>query len=612
MFEDIKSRILSYGNKRNKLVSILGIRKTFNTKTSASDTFRADPLCDDIMAATSYLPDRCGVPFRIKCIFSGITHAPKCPVCGKDCAPIDSDLSAKYACFMKTCGDRSCKAKHAASFIEMTPEILRAHAEAQIKHKDRVRESYRRFASLYASGEFKRLPKANIVSFCENLILRRNRNGKIVRERDFVENVDMLCSIVLETVHMIPIVIDASHNRIDMSEFRFNERIYCIVNSIDTVPVCKYCGGEVRFDGMSNGYSASCPACGVDKCRERKGHMTKPQILACIDTTKYEIVNFPIKSGDYLVIKCKRCGYVSKWWTGNGFLQALTHKDLCKNCEVFDSEAEHEVAEFIRNECGYDVLRNDRSVISPQELDVFVPDRKVAIEFDGFYYHSDDRIGRGYHLFKTNRCNDIGVSLIHVFESEWVSRRDSVKREISLALGHAIEYTRCDCKSRIAEIQQYEYDELARSASVGMLVTDDNCKYYGLFYENELVAGMVAFNRYRHEYDVSGVCVKIGWDIDETAGNMLRLFEGSSNMTRIRLFVDRRFPTHSFVKGLGYDFAYNTKTRGWWFSCKDHRHRFNMTYDDGTQEMSEKMTSNGYKRIFDCGNAVFIKSYSRK
>lgn len=56
-----------------------------------------------------------------------------------------------------------------------------------------------------------------------------------------------------------------------------------------------------------------------------------------------------------------------------------------------------------------------------QELDVYVPGRKLAFEYDGLYWHSEEAgRGRGYHLAKTEACEKAGIRLVHVLESEWI------------------------------------------------------------------------------------------------------------------------------------------------------------------------------------------------
>lgn len=65
---------------------------------------------------------------------------------------------------------------------------------------------------------------------------------------------------------------------------------------------------------------------------------------------------------------------------------------------------------------GSAVVRNSRKIISPYELDVYVPEKKLAFEYDGCKWHSaadvQERDGR-----KSQKCNDMGIMLYRIKET---------------------------------------------------------------------------------------------------------------------------------------------------------------------------------------------------
>lgn len=63
-------------------------------------------------------------------------------------------------------------------------------------------------------------------------------------------------------------------------------------------------------------------------------------------------------------------------------------------------------------------LENDRTIINPLELDIVLPDYKLAIEYNGIYWHSSDKKDKMYHFNKSNMCREHGYTLFHTFESE--------------------------------------------------------------------------------------------------------------------------------------------------------------------------------------------------
>ena len=83
------------------------------------------------------------------------------------------------------------------------------------------------------------------------------------------------------------------------------------------------------------------------------------------------------------------------------------------------------------------VVRNTRRLIPPLEIDIYLPDYKLAIEFNEVYWHSEISSGRDhkYHLNKTKECAKLGIILIHIFDSEWVQKKEVVQSIILSKLG---------------------------------------------------------------------------------------------------------------------------------------------------------------------------------
>ena len=94
-----------------------------------------------------------------------------------------------------------------------------------------------------------------------------------------------------------------------MSDLKWHERLYCIVNNITSAPLCKYCNlNNASFVRFNIGYT-SCASCQSDKYREKIGFPTLIEIRNQIDYNKYEILQFPKHvETEKLVVKCKRCG----------------------------------------------------------------------------------------------------------------------------------------------------------------------------------------------------------------------------------------------------------------------------------------------------------------
>lgn len=65
------------------------------------------------------------------------------------------------------------------------------------------------------------------------------------------------------------------------------------------------------------------------------------------------------------------------------------------------------------------ILHNTKRIISPNELDIYIPAIKLAIEYNGLFWHSTKHISdKDYHLNKSVECRKLGIRLIHVYEFE--------------------------------------------------------------------------------------------------------------------------------------------------------------------------------------------------
>lgn len=87
---------------------------------------------------------------------------------------------------------------------------------------------------------------------------------------------------------------------------------------------------------------------------------------------------------------------------------------------------EKEVGDFV-SLLGYPVMRNSRNIIGPYELDLYIPARRVAIEFNGDFWHSEEELrsrkgvgARQYHLNKYTLCERQAIVLGFVWEQNWL------------------------------------------------------------------------------------------------------------------------------------------------------------------------------------------------
>ena len=111
----------------------------------------------------------------------------------------------------------------------------------------------------------------------------------------------------------------------------------------------------------------------------------------------------------------------------------------CPKCS--GSKMEENLAELIRTLLPENtrILRNDRKLIKPYELDILIPDFNLAFEFNGDYWHSNEMIrrrhpqfssSRGFDDFKKRECEKQGVELFFIREKQWVGSYEKTVERI--------------------------------------------------------------------------------------------------------------------------------------------------------------------------------------
>ena len=129
--------------------------------------------------------------------------------------------------------------------------------------------------------------------------------------------------------------------------------------------------------------------------------------------------------------KCRHCGAEFLQFIGEH--QLAGHYVRCLKCfplNINESHPEKEILKIVENICGPDieVKSRCRDIIKPKELDIYIPSKKIAIEFNGIFWHSTDFPDQevNMHLEKTLRCEKLGIHLVHIFEHEWINDKDNV------------------------------------------------------------------------------------------------------------------------------------------------------------------------------------------
>lgn len=129
--------------------------------------------------------------------------------------------------------------------------------------------------------------------------------------------------------------------------------------------------------------------------------------------------------------KCPLCGKYA-YRPLYGFINYANNKVIeiptCGEHNI--SRPEQEVADYISTFYSGEVIKHNREIISPLELDLYYPEKKIAIEFNGDYWHSEKFKDKDYHYNKFKLCLDHEIILVSIFESAWDSIKFYIKQYI--------------------------------------------------------------------------------------------------------------------------------------------------------------------------------------
>jgi hypothetical protein len=315
---------------------------------------------------------------------------------------------------------------------------------------------------------------------------------------------------------------------------------------------------------------------------------------------------------------CEKCSETTEVYLSNGYLPS------CKCSEYKGySIVEDEILVYILELMEDDKIYTNRRDILPNrlELDLYIPDHKIAIEVNGVYWHSES-MGkyRDYHLFKTEKCLERGIGLIHVLDYEWIFKKPIVQSILSYRLGKSKNNTyarKCNIKvlKDIKVIRKFLDENHIQGythASVNL----------GLYYEEKLISVMTfAKNRFKkdsNEWEMVRFCNLLNTNIIGGASKLFKYFNLNYNTIDplpIISFSDRRFFNGGLYKTLGFKFEKNTKPSYiYWkdgkvlnrMSCQKHKLPRLLENFDISKSEYENMKLNGWNRVWDSGNGKWI------
>jgi len=275
------------------------------------------------------------------------------------------------------------------------------------------------------------------------------------------------------------------------------------------------------------------------------------------------------------------------------------------------SSHEKKLAEFF-DELNIDYIQSHKILKNKRELDFFIPNHKLAIEIDGIYFHNELFMDSDYHLEKTNECEEKGINLIHIFEDEWMFKKEIVKSIIK----NKLNITDRVIYGRSCKIKEINSDECKNFLEENHVQGNVNSKVrLGLFLDNELVSvmcfskGRIIMGGKKDEWELTRFCNKINTKVLGSASKLFNFFVKNYIPEKIISYSDKRYFDGGMYDKLGFKKISESKPNYWYVINGLRQHRFNYRKEilvkegfDKNKTEKEIMFDRKIYRVYDCGN----------
>lgn len=303
----------------------------------------------------------------------------------------------------------------------------------------------------------------------------------------------------------------------------------------------------------------------------------------------------------------------------------------CPACAPQKSKAEDQIARWLS--IFTKVEQRDRTLIAPRELDIYMPDKRLAVEYCGMYWHSqfnaqDETKNKNRHFTKHQQAKSAGVRLITIYETEWAQRQPQIRRLLRNAVGKSkgkLMARKCDLR-RVGQKEAAAFFEKYHPQG-GAGYGD----HYGLYWKQKLVACM----RFVFGANDRGAgAINAGWTLGRyatrvtvsgAASRLFKEFVRDKNPLEVKSFSDNRYFGGGMYERLGFVLEeelpadYQVWSQKLGLRPKSHYQRRSLqtrlrdhgsdeVFDHNTDPRTERdMTYHmGAGRIFDCGKKRWV------
>jgi hypothetical protein len=266
-----------------------------------------------------------------------------------------------------------------------------------------------------------------------------------------------------------------------------------------------------------------------------------------------------------------------------------------------------------------DAQSNKKGLLSgSHELDIYVPSKRIAIEYNGLYWHTEEAgKDRWYHYNKWKTCRDQGIQLIQIWEDEWESKPELVKKMLAHKLNAS--YGK-KLYARTLNIREVGVDESTIFLNAHHIQgsTTGSCRL-GLYTKEGKLEALLLGRVFTQGDDTVLDIVRYATDAVVPGGftKLLKAAEHKVRPSKVTTFSDNSisdgalYETNGFSveKELPPDYKYVVKKQRqhkFGYRLKRFKNDENLLYAEDLSE-SELAKANNLPKIWDCGKVKWFK-----
>ena len=250
----------------------------------------------------------------------------------------------------------------------------------------------------------------------------------------------------------------------------------------------------------------------------------------------------------------------------------------CIKCitKQYISEPENQLFSLLNNWNIFNINRSDRDIINPSELDLYLPDYKIGIEYCGLFWHSDFYRDNLYHQRKYLDCYKKGINLIQIFEDEWIYQEekviDKLKGYLNIHKDNVIDINQCIIEEYdnqdtfdlwcFEEDNYLEIDDLRHEKSDINIVLKHN---------DEIVSVLSLNKENDNKYIITRFFDKLNYQINDSFKTLLNWFIQNFKPSEITYLDDLRWSQEKLLIDNGFVFDKLIEPKEYWI---DSQNRF--------------------------------------